>query len=106
MAIVDERMTHNELQGAVARFGFGRKTGCGLGGESPGLVTNSANWNHYTQTSVPVGHEIAVTPMQMTTTFGRATLASPQPARHATRIAASLGRNRLMGRTSTLRPTR
>ena len=69
MAIVAERMSHDELQGAVAKFGFGRKTGCGLPGESAGLVTSAANWNHYTQTSVAVGHEIAVTPVQMVRAF-------------------------------------
>lgn len=69
MAIVAERMSHDELQGAVAKFGFGRKTGCGLPGESAGLVTSSANWSHYTQTSVPMGHEIAVTPVQMVRAF-------------------------------------
>ena len=69
MAIVAERMSHDELQGAVAKFGFGRKTGCGLPGESAGLVTSVANWSHHTQTSVPMGHEIAVTPVQMVRAF-------------------------------------
>ncbi len=69
MAMVAERMSYDELQGAVAKFGFGRKTGCGLPGESAGLVTSAKRWTHHTQTSVPMGHEIAVTPVQMVRAF-------------------------------------
>ena len=69
MAIVAERMTHQQLRNAVERFGFGRKTHCGLPGESLGLVTPAEKWSHYTQTSVPMGHEIAVTPVQMVRAF-------------------------------------
>jgi len=69
MAIVAERMTHEELQRAVRMFGFGRKTYCGIPGETVGLVTPSSAWSHYTQTSVPMGHEIGVTCVQMVRAF-------------------------------------
>jgi len=69
MAIVGERLTERELQQAVRRFGFGQTTGAGLPGESAGLVTDPGDWNHYTQTSVPMGHEIGVTPLQMVQAF-------------------------------------
>ena len=69
MAIVAERMSERQMQEAVARFGFGRRTNCGLPGESRGIVTSPRAWNHYTQTSVSMGHEIAVTPMQMVQAF-------------------------------------
>lgn len=69
MAIVAERMTEQEMREAVTRFGFGSRTRCGLPGESPGIVTDAKNWNHYTQTSVSMGHEIAVTPVQMVRAF-------------------------------------
>jgi cell division protein FtsI/penicillin-binding protein 2 len=65
MAIVAERLTHEQMQHAVNRFGFGEPTRIGLGGETSGLVTKPSNWNQYTQTSVSMGHEIAVSPLQM-----------------------------------------
>lgn len=69
MAIVAERMSCAELQGAIHRFGFGEETGCGLTGESPGIVTSPGDWTNYTQCSVAMGHEIAVTPVQMVRAF-------------------------------------
>jgi cell division protein FtsI (penicillin-binding protein 3) len=69
MAIVSLRLSHEELQDAVQRFGFGEPTRIGLGGETAGIVTKPNNWNDYTQTSVSMGHEIAVTPLQMVQGF-------------------------------------
>ncbi len=69
MAIVAERMSHHQMQEAVERFGFGIKTGCGIPGESAGLVTPASRWSHYTQTSVAMGHEIGVTAVQMARAF-------------------------------------
>jgi len=65
MAIVAERLTHEQMQDAVSRFGFGEPTHIGLGGETRGIVTAPTNWDQNTQTSVSIGHEIAVTPLQM-----------------------------------------
>lgn len=53
----------------LLRFGFGRKTGVGLPGESNGIVTSAKDWSKYTQSSIPSGYEIAVTPMQMVRAF-------------------------------------
>lgn len=69
MATVAQRMTYQQLQDAVRRFGFGRPTGSGFPGESPGIVTPPGKWTNYSQTSVSFGHEIAVTPLQMVRAF-------------------------------------
>ncbi len=69
MAIVAERLNHHQMQEAIERFGFGIKTGCGIPGESIGLVTPASRWSHYTQTSVAMGHEIGVTAVQMARAF-------------------------------------
>jgi cell division protein FtsI/penicillin-binding protein 2 len=69
MAIVAERMSPAEMQEAIARFGFGRRTPCGIAGQSPGLITPPSEWSRYTQSSVSFGHEIAVTPVQMARAF-------------------------------------
>jgi cell division protein FtsI/penicillin-binding protein 2 len=69
MAIVAERMKRSRLREVVASLGFGQSTGCGLPGETGGIVTSERNWSAYTQTSVAMGHEIAVTPVQMAQAF-------------------------------------
>ena len=69
MAIVAQRFSYTQLQDAIHRFGFGEPTRAGLGGETSGILTPSSRWNDYTQTSVSMGHEIAVTPLQMVQGF-------------------------------------
>ena len=70
MAIAGERMSFADMQEkAVKRFGFGQLTNLGVPGETAGLVTSPAAWSKYTQTSVAMGHEIAVTPVQMVRAF-------------------------------------
>jgi len=50
----------------VRRFGFGRPTGIELPGEDLGLVLPRERWNRRDSCmSVPMGHEMAVTPLQM-----------------------------------------
>ena len=69
MAIVAERMTHAEMRTVITRFGFGEPTGCGLPGESAGIITPAGEWTSYSQCSVAMGHEIGVTPLQMVRAF-------------------------------------
>ncbi|MGQ0628517.1 MAG: peptidoglycan D,D-transpeptidase FtsI family protein [Phycisphaerales bacterium] len=69
MAKGTQRLSPTEMRDAVLKFGFGTRPGTGLPGESPGIVTTSKNWSVYTHTSVAMGHEIAVTPIQMVRAF-------------------------------------
>lgn len=69
MAKGTSRMSFQQMRDAVIRFGFGAKTNIGLPGESPGLVTPLRRWSKYSQTSVAMGHEVAVTPVQMVRAF-------------------------------------
>ena len=64
-----ERMTFAQMQDAVTRFGFGHRTGVGIPGESEGRVTSPKAWSKYTQSSVCMGYEISVTPVQMVQAF-------------------------------------
>ncbi|MCC6676892.1 MAG: penicillin-binding protein 2 [Phycisphaerales bacterium] len=64
-----DRLTFRQLHDAVERFGFGKPTGLGLPGEASGIVTPMSRWSKYTQTSVPTGYEVAVTPVQMARAF-------------------------------------
>lgn len=66
---VTERLTHEELNSVVNRLKFGERTGLGLPGEASGLVTSRRDWTKYTQTSVGMGYEVGVTPVQMVRAF-------------------------------------
>jgi cell division protein FtsI (penicillin-binding protein 3) len=51
----------------IRRFGFGERTGVELPGEIPGLIRAPQNWSKISITRIPMGHEVGVTPLQMTT---------------------------------------
>jgi cell division protein FtsI (penicillin-binding protein 3) len=81
------RMTLGQTHDAVARFGFGKRTGIGLPGESGGVVvplnpitkpdpknpkrkiTLRDGMSRWDQTSIAMGHAVAVTPLQMVRAF-------------------------------------
>ncbi|MEZ6062545.1 MAG: penicillin-binding protein 2 [Planctomycetaceae bacterium] len=67
MARIAERMGLDGLYEATAAFGFGRRTGIELPGEIDGLVRDRSDWNDYSLGSIPMGHELAVTPLQLIT---------------------------------------
>lgn len=69
MYMATSRLSFGELRGAIKALGFGEPTGIGLGGESSGIVTSAKDWDKYTQTSVGMGYEVAVTPIQMVRAF-------------------------------------
>lgn len=48
----------------IRRFGFGERTGLGLPGEIAGTVHPVHKWSGLSITRVPMGHEVAVTPLQ------------------------------------------
>lgn len=50
----------------VKRFGFGDRLGIELPGEIPGLVHPPSRWDKLTITRMPMGHSVAVTPLQIT----------------------------------------
>jgi cell division protein FtsI/penicillin-binding protein 2 len=54
----------------VRRFGFGEKTGVDLPGEVPGLLPPPSRWDKLTITRMPMGHAIAVTPLQLAMAMG------------------------------------
>ncbi|MCZ7647941.1 MAG: penicillin-binding protein 2 [Planctomycetota bacterium] len=54
---------------AVAHFGFGEKTRIDLTGEGRGIVRPRAKWTKDSLLSVPMGQEIAVTPIQLASAY-------------------------------------
>lgn len=53
----------------IDRFGFGRNTGVDYPGESRGIVLPPDEWSGSTIGNVPIGQGIAVTALQMATTY-------------------------------------
>ena len=53
----------------IDRFGFGRKTGIDFPGESAGIVLPLEKWSGSTIGNLPIGHGIAVTPVQMASAY-------------------------------------
>jgi cell division protein FtsI (penicillin-binding protein 3) len=50
----------------IRRFGFGERTGIELPGEISGLIRPPRAWTKISITRLPMGHEVGVTPLQMT----------------------------------------
>ena len=50
----------------IRRFGFGERTGIELPGEINGLIRPPQAWRKISITRIPMGHEVGVTPLQMT----------------------------------------
>ena len=55
----------NRLYDYASDFGFGKKTGCHLGGEISGTLHSPKNWDGLTITRLPMGHAVSATPMQV-----------------------------------------
>jgi cell division protein FtsI (penicillin-binding protein 3) len=53
----------------ISRFGFGRKTGVELPGETNGIVRPISRWQASSIGSIAIGQEIGVTPLQMAAAF-------------------------------------
>jgi len=51
-------------------FGFGTRSGIRLAGESPGVLKLPSEWSGLTPVALAIGHEVAVTPLQMIGMFG------------------------------------
>jgi len=53
----------------INRFGFGHKTGVDFPGESQGIVPVLEQWSGSTIGTLPIGHGIAITPVQMASAY-------------------------------------
>jgi cell division protein FtsI/penicillin-binding protein 2 len=69
MAILGQRLGNKRMHEALSRFGFGSRTGIDLPGEGEGILMPLKAWNSFSTTSVPMGQELAVTPIQLATAF-------------------------------------
>jgi cell division protein FtsI/penicillin-binding protein 2 len=65
MAKIGERLGNDQLHAAATAFGFGQRTGIELPGELPGILRPLKDWTTYSTGSIPMGHELAATPLQL-----------------------------------------
>lgn len=69
MGLLADRCGNGRIYEYVTRFGFGSATGIALPGEHPGILRPLEQWNSYSTQSIPIGQEIAVTPLQLANAF-------------------------------------
>jgi cell division protein FtsI/penicillin-binding protein 2 len=89
MIKVARTLPKDVLHDYVRRFGFGRKTGIELPGETAGLLTPPARWSALTQPSMAMGYEIGVSALQMA---GAAAAVANGGTWHAPRVVLGLRR--------------
>jgi cell division protein FtsI (penicillin-binding protein 3) len=68
--LVAEELGDDLLATYLATFGFGRETGVGFPGESPGLLPPQYEWSGTSMATLPIGQGVSVTPLQMTSVYG------------------------------------
>jgi cell division protein FtsI (penicillin-binding protein 3) len=64
-----QQLGSKRLASWIDRFGFGSKTGIDFPGEIPGIVLPLERWSGSTIGNLPIGHGIAVTPVQMAAAY-------------------------------------
>jgi len=69
MAQICARMTPDDLYEALRAFGFGQRTGIEFPGESAGILHPTDRWSGLSASSLAMGQEVSVTPMQLTAAF-------------------------------------
>lgn len=70
MVKITERLKPADLRATIDRFGFGRRSGIGLPGESPGRLPALGEWSAQTRPSLAFGYEVGVTVLQMASALG------------------------------------
>jgi cell division protein FtsI (penicillin-binding protein 3)/stage V sporulation protein D (sporulation-specific penicillin-binding protein) len=66
---IAQRLGEGRLASWIDRFGFGKPTGVDFPGESAGFALPLDEWSGSTIGTVPIGHGIAVTPVQMARSY-------------------------------------
>lgn len=64
------RLGEKRLYDSLKRFGIGEATGVGLPAERKGTLRPISKWSGLSISRVPIGYEVAVTPLQITMAMG------------------------------------
>jgi cell division protein FtsI (penicillin-binding protein 3) len=65
-----DRMANREHYELLRNLGFGAYTGVSYPGESPGRLRPLGKWDQYTPSSMAMGYELTVTPLQLALAYG------------------------------------
>ncbi len=65
--VAAQALSPEQYYEVLRRFGFGQQTGIDLPGEGEGLLRHVSRWTRMTMSSIPMGYEIALTPIQIST---------------------------------------
>ena len=65
MTKIGFKLGKEKLYDYITRYGFGRKSGLGISGESSGILRNQKNWAQIDIATHSFGQGVAVTPLQM-----------------------------------------
>jgi len=66
---IARRITREALHDALARFGFGKRTGVGLPGERAGILRPARRWGEIEFATHAFGQGLTVTPLQLTAAY-------------------------------------
>ncbi len=69
MAQIGERMGNPLMWHYLTQYGLGKKTNVDLPGEDVGILLPLRRWTRFSTDSIPMGQEVAVTPIQMLVAF-------------------------------------
>ena len=69
MAIIGERMGNPLMWHYLTQYGLGAKTGIDLPGEDVGILLPLRKWTRFSTDSIPMGQEVAITPIQILMAF-------------------------------------
>ncbi len=64
---IAQKLGEQNFYNYIRKFGFGKKTGIDLPGESAGQLKDHSRWSGLSLASISFGHEIGVTPIQIAT---------------------------------------
>ncbi len=62
---IAQRLGKERLYDYILKFGFGRKTGIDLPGETPGSLKRPSLWSKISISAVPIGQEVGVSAIQL-----------------------------------------
>jgi cell division protein FtsI (penicillin-binding protein 3) len=102
---IARRLGKQKLHEALLRFGLGRRTGIGLGGERPGVLYPPQKWGDIHFANIAFGYGLMVTPLQLVA--GYAALANGgvyQAPRLAMKLVHPDGREEALEPPPTARP--
>ncbi len=70
IVMLRDRLSNREHYDLLRNLGFGVATGVSYPGESPGRLRAPAQWDRFTPSSLAMGYELTVTPLQLALAYG------------------------------------